>query len=292
MFDLHDLYNKDNENFSIFYHQNSWQQWTKPSTAKIVHFLCVGGGGGGGAGAQAVAGTANRGGGGGGSSSSYISATFPALFLPDILSIWVGSGGTGGTVGNVGSVGGDSYVCVVPEYTPESCIIFASGGNYGINGVAGSAGSGGFAPIANNITRAKFLSLGNFSTAGAAAGVAGNTSTGSNPATQLSNCFLGRGNGGGGTTTSNIVSAAGGGNEAIVLSLIPSSDSSATGSNGYHRWRPFCSSMVVGGGASGTGTGANGANGSIGNGGGGGGAGVTGGAGGKGGDGIIFILSI
>ncbi len=69
--------------------------WTKPTGARIVEIICIGGGGGGGSGRRGADGTA-RAGGGGGAGGAFSTKIFTADLLTSTVAVTVGTGGTGG----------------------------------------------------------------------------------------------------------------------------------------------------------------------------------------------------
>ena len=114
--------------------------WTKPSGAKLVEIILVGGGGGGASGAAAV-GTGACGGAGGGAGGAVVRVLVPADTLGSTVAYSVGSGGSGGSA---------------VSFTGDG----ANGATAGKNGSAGTAstfgnyaagpGGGGSYTAANN----------------------------------------------------------------------------------------------------------------------------------------------
>jgi hypothetical protein len=109
--------------------------WTKPSGAKSVHILCVGGGGGGGYGDRTDAGLPSVSGGAGGGGGRVIDRTIPAAELSATVPVYVGAGGAGGIAYSSGSAaGGDSSFGTLAR---------AKGGGGGEGGSIGGNGAGG-----------------------------------------------------------------------------------------------------------------------------------------------------
>jgi hypothetical protein len=115
--------------------------WTKPTGAKAVEVICLGGGGGGGSGRKgATSTTRNPGSGGGGGALARM--TYDAASLGATETVSVGAGGSGGasqttnsTNGNAGAAGGNSTF---------GNWLYAGGGEGGPGGTDGAQnGSGG-----------------------------------------------------------------------------------------------------------------------------------------------------
>jgi hypothetical protein len=296
----------------------SWQIWTKPSNAKFVNMVLIGGGGGGGAGASSNSGA---GGGGGGGCSAISRVFFHASFLPDRLYVQVGNGGLGGSQSPVvvATSGGISYVSIQPNTTTNNVIVASGAAGGGFGGAGGNGGAAGSAGTAGSIYTASLLtSLGSFQGIAGIAGLAGGTGGGAT----LPSITIGLspyllpitpGLGGCGLNASaglNQDPNIGGRIIGTFSSTISGGTSSPTfagpGSSGYCGLRPnsnsssrltFLSTGGAGGGAGGygsvTGSGGEGGFGGIGSGGGGGGGcffgSTNGGRGGRGGDGIVII---
>ena len=266
--------------------------WTKPTNAKIVNVICIGGGGGGGSGRVGAA-SSNRYGGGGGAGGGYTIATFSTSALNASEVITIGAGGTGGTSvtgtnnGNNGTAGGDT---IFGDY------LQAKGGNSGSGGTtaAGTAGA---------ITNYTVGTLPNIdqSTAAGAAGAAGNAS---NVATQDRYIRPTGGGGGGGISSANArgVGSTGG---SIIANSLPVSISGGSGGNPVGNpggnGNSFSNTIGTGGGGGSAGStdgltnGFNGGNGGMfGAGGGGGGAATdpaSSGAGGNGYNGVCIVIT-
>ena len=132
------------------------QIWNKPRNATMINFVAIAGGGGGGAGFTRTAGTAG-GGGGGGASSGIARFLVSAVFVPDILYVYVGHGGKGGVPGvsaGAGGAGVNSFVTTCPPLTAGTmpplpniiinAVVNAPGGGGG--GAVGAAGTAGTVP--------------------------------------------------------------------------------------------------------------------------------------------------
>lgn len=293
----------------------TWQPWTKPNDAMLIHILCIGGGGGGGGGSRYSITTIPHCGGAGGGSGAVTSMYIPAFLLPDTLYVQVGfrgAGGAGATVNNSngggGGTGGTSYVALYPNSTLiGNLLLYANGGGGGgggnTNGGTGSLfGSAGTAAVNS---AALYLALGQFTSTAGQNG--GNYSSNVGQSITISSITNGGATGGGSQNNGTTLVVAGDINSPSAL--IPYLTSLAggvgngtsvniAGKNGYNVKKPLIYVSGSGGGASTssvTGASGNGGNGAIGcGGGGGGGASGTspaGGAGGRGGDGIVIITS-
>jgi hypothetical protein len=290
----------------------SWQPWTKPNDALLIHILCIGGGAGGGSGRLATANAIKYGGGGGGS-SAVTSMYVPAFLIPDTLYIQVGVGGAGGaaqtvntTNGNNGSAGGVSYVALYPSYTGTgqrgNLLLSANGGAAGQGGTTttGTNAAGGTATAVGS-TSPFYLGLGQFTST---AGQAGSSSATGGVPTALTISGITCGGAAGSVVRFGPIASAGG--DIITPSnLIPyltslsggvgnGTSTTILGNNGYAVKKPLMYIGGTGGGSSLSSSVGTGGNGSIGSGGGGGGASnnIAGsGAGGNGGDGIVIITS-
>jgi hypothetical protein len=297
---------------------SSWQSWTKPNDAMLIHILCIGGGGGAGGGC-ALSGT-NQSGGGGGAPGGISSMFVPAFLIPDTLYLQIGAGGLGGASvtngnnGNAGQVGQPSYVAFYPSYTGTSQVgnlLISSSLNTAGAGVGGSGGNltggQGASPTVVSVgaTAPFYLGLGQFtSTQGTAAAGRANNSVASAPGIDITVTAITTGGCSGGGTNSNPGSGVGsGGNIVSPSSLIPwlttvqgtrgnFYSGRASADNGYTVIKPLQFLGGGGGGGDYTNQGGNGGNGSTGCGGGAGGSAASyGGRGGNGGNGIVIITS-
>ena len=233
----------------------SVRDWVKPRGASMVRMLLIGAGGGGRAGS-----TIN--GGAGGGSGAITEWVGPAIFIPDVLRVSIGSGGASAISG-----GATSIVYQAKDGTGYT-LLTASGGT----------GTGG-AASANNYFGASgiFSSIAGQSGAAQATAITASTTT-----------FLSGGAGGAG--------AAGSVGSSVACNYgYPTITGGAllggAGGDGFFITQPIMLGAGGAGGGGSTTTGGVGGAGGIGCGGGGGGrgSGVAGGAGGRGGDGAVFI---
>lgn len=104
--------------------------WTKPTNARIIDILLIGGGGAGGAGGNS---TNTAGGGAGGAGGGLYQCSFRATEIPGSLNIQVGQGGISGTQN-----GSQSHVA-----NGATVLVRAT---FGSNGGGGSGGGGGGSP--------------------------------------------------------------------------------------------------------------------------------------------------
>lgn len=316
MIDFFNLTDSSTNN-QIFYCSSSggtaWQVWSKPSNAKFVKFVVIGGGGGGGSGRGSSINTGAGGGGGGCSGASF--GFFPANVLPDKLYISVGKGGTGGASSgggssNSGGAGEISYVCVLPSTASANVVMqsgaAAAGGGFGGSGsVGGAGGSAGSVWAANSV----FSVLGIIT---ALAGQGGATGGQISVGTNITAASFLTGGASGAYVPSNATSYSGGsivfgGSVPTLLGSQNSSGDAPDASGGFSFGIPdfgsstehiFISSGGAGGGSSNANpsaaSGGDGGNASFGSGGGGGGAcyNGNGGAGGRGGNGLVIINCI
>lgn len=133
------------------------QSWIKPQGASFVFFTLIGGGGGGG-------GFDSVDPGGGGGTGAVTNFMCPAFFIPDQLTVMVGTGGAGGSVGAQGVVGRESSIYYDVKAKESYLLLSALAGSGGFTGASG--GAGGSAMSANAFTAMGFLN--------AVAGDAGN----------------------------------------------------------------------------------------------------------------------
>lgn len=300
----------------IFYPQGGTvaqgvQIWNKPRNATMINFVAISGGGGGGAGLTRTAGTAGAGG-GGGASSGIARYLVPAVFMPDILYVYVGNGGKGGvpavSAGN-GAAGVNSWVTTCPPLTagtqpPLPNIIINSGVNVPGGGGGGAVALAGAAGTVPSIALVQPHHLyGNWLATVGLVGVAGGAHTGANgtAVTAWAANMFSPGAGGGGISTT--VDFTGGavnltaryvvaGETEMATTAIPAGVANGgNGNAGRKSIYPFLNSGGSGGGTDNDGQGGHGGTGGYGCGGGGGGAGATGGNGGNGGDGLVVISS-
>lgn len=244
-------------NFQIFYDSGDW---VKPRGASLVRFLLIGAGSGGSSGTAAA-------GGGGGGSGAVTSWIGPAIFVPDVLRIDVGSGGTSGAAGNTTSViyqqkDGTGYT-----------LLSANAGSAAGTGTAGGVGGTAFAGL-------PFASSGIWNSFAGQNGATASTSLAASTTTFVSG-------GGGG---SSAVGTAGGGVTGQWGESVPTTTAggSAVASRGRDSLLtfPFYSLGGAGGSTNDT-VGTAGGNAGIGSGGGGSGEDAL--TGGRGGDGLVVV---
>lgn len=310
------MYRGDVQSFFNSSNSQYWQTWNKPAGVTMVHMTAIAGGGGGGGGHCRAAG--NPGGGGaGGACSGIATLLVPAIFLPDVLYVQVGSGGAGGTnsatpgtVGGAGGNGSNSYVSLATSSVIPA-IILASGANAPGGGGGGTSlvgGTGGAVPTVATIAAVGPIGkLGVWPNTGTATnngyvGLVGAAATTSSAGVSVSNGWnvipFTPGAGGGGQSGSTDFN---GGAVNIQASLaLPDGFITAngivpgpgqSGNPGIQLFKPFLGSGGAGGGSSATASAGHGGKGAIGCGGGGGGSGVVSGMGGAGGPGAVIIVS-
>lgn len=268
-----------------------FRPWQKPRGCSWIFGLVFAAGGGGGRpNTGAVAGA------GGGAAGAFTKFLMPALALPDILYISVGTGGLGATANNTAGVGGNSTVIsTVPASTSGFNIVQVNGGN---GGAAATTGGTGTSATAVNGAYPMWAFGFTAATTSGAGGNGGASGAGGSAVTWASAGIPTCGGGGGGG--GNAANTAGGAITGVGPVPTLSGVSAGNGLDGFGFNRPiiltpsmsymqFCFSGGVGGGASNGGTGGSGGRGAYGCGGGGGGGGVTTGNGGNGGDGLVLM---
>lgn len=265
MLDIFNTPTPQGANYQEFYGGGTARDWVKPRGASMVRFMLIGAGGGGG---QANSG-AGSGGGGSGAVTSWIG---PAIFIPDVLRVFIGVGGVQGTNGSATTI-----VYQAKDGTGYT-LLTANGGTSATTNTTGGAGA---TASANNF----FGAAGIFVSTAGQAGTAGSTTASGASQTASSTTFLSGGAGGaggsgglGGSVTPN-----------YGYTALPQTTAGGTvaGANGYFITQPILVGCGGAGGSTSTGVGSNGGRGGIGCGGGG--AGEDGTAGGRGGDGAVFI---
>jgi hypothetical protein len=260
---------------------NTVYTWSKPTNAKRVRVICIGGGGGGGSGRVGDAG-GDRWGGGGGSGGNWSTIDIDATLLGLTETVTVGAGGGGGAVagvaagnGNAGAAGG---------HTSFGSWCSAGGGGAGAGGSAAN-GTAGAVNTANGLT---------FSGAIGGAGAAGAAGAGGNV---TSGFAAAGGAGGGGISSADAVGNGGTGGAVRGPTVTINGGSGAAGGDGTSRTAYFPYGGAGGGGGPSSKTAnatAGGKGGLYGGGGGGGGAGLTtfnSGKGGDGADGIVVVIT-
>jgi hypothetical protein len=248
--------------------------WTKPTGARLVHYLLIGGGGGGGAGRRSLQNNSLCGGGGGAGGGITAGYVDPA-FLGSTETITIGAGGTGAvdsadnTNGAAGTAGGESSF---------GSFIKARGGSAG-GGASSSPGGAGAAT-----TLASLFYGTNASTAAGAGGALSSTP----PSNAAASVYLPTGGGGGGargSSTNGVGSK--GGDIGQTNTGITSAPAIAAGTNGPAGIRSQSSWAGTGGGGGSMSSdnavlaGFSGGNGGLYGGGGGGGSGAANSAGGS-----------
>ncbi len=274
-------------NVQIFTSTTSAGTWTKPTGAKIIEIIAIGGGGGGGGGSldtATVFGSGGAGGGGGG----YSKVTLRADSVTTTINVIVGAGAAGGA-GRTTSQG-NGIAGTTGGTTSFSTYVVALGGSGGAGGIVdnggATAGAGGIGMTYTGGAGGAGATS-NDATGGSGASVATVAPTGGGAGGVVNN---GNGGNGGARTTITHTGGAGGGNDAAQAGSAGTSFISNEGIGG---------TGGGGGEASQTPTPANGGAGGAGGayGGGGGGGGSTpstsfvGGAGGRGGDGIVIVIT-
>ena len=238
--------------------------WVKPRGASMVRIMLIGGGGGGGNGTS----TSGGGGGGSGAVTSWIG---PAIFIPDILNIRVGSGG-------VANSSGDPCYIYYRASNGDNLLLRANGGT----GSTGTSGGGGASAMTNN----QFTASGIFTSIAGQNGSNGSATTIGASVTASTTTFLSGGAGGSGGSTSS----GGGVTPNFSYTPLPTTPNGGTvaGANGYFITQPILVGCGGAGGTTSTSIGSAGGQGGIGCGGGGAGEDATTG-GGRGGDGAVFV---
>lgn len=297
--------------------------WTKPTGAKLVRIILIGGGGGGGAGVVAAV-SSGRSGGSGGSAGGVADIFLAASQLGATETVTIGAGGAGGaTSAGPGTFGSPT---TFGGATPQTGKASTFGGAGGLGGTSTTTG-GTTAIVAGNITTVNSISYYNqYYTPGS--GSSGSAIAGSGAGLPGAGAIYGPGTGGGAAaiSSSNVDSAAAalrrgalGGNSAFGSFGMFVQDSTGinggaqptvstngaaggAGSSGSSTYSSTVQIFGAGGGggntgsgaASGTNGGTGGAGGANGGGGGGGGPATTGstqGSGGVGGAGAAFIIT-
>jgi len=260
------------------------QVWAKPRGASMVYIQAIGAGGGGGNGFTRASGV-QGGGGGGGGGAGIGTLLVPAYLLPDILYVFVGSGGLA-TIAGV-----DSVVSFYPSASSPS-LIYGPGGNAGGTGT-GAAGGAASGIVAAPTTATRFLNMGLFVGYAGSDGPAGGVSGVGADSAALATGITCGGASGAGVSVLDVTTAGGQvtGITNYLQNVSAGADPGGAGNLGNTSFAPLCATGGSGGGSGGVVVGGAGGAGGVGSGGGGGGAGTTGGAGGRGGDGIVIIIS-
>lgn len=142
--------------------------WVKPTGAKFVKVICVGGGGGGGAGRNGGSGAEARQGGAGGGGGARGVALYDAASLSGTETVVVGAGGAGGagtTTGNNGNSGNPGGA------SSFGSLLYAGGGGAGYRGAIHGAAAGGGGGGGWNFKSGAAVTGGNGSTSAGTAGV-------------------------------------------------------------------------------------------------------------------------
>ncbi len=162
--------------------------WTKPTGAKSVRVVLIGGGGGGAAGAKGLAANGPTGGPGGGG-AGITDYSFSADNLGATETVFVGAGGTGGAAQTANGTPGNNGAAGQPTYFGDWIQATGAGGTAGKSTTGGDAGNG--------------LTSGGGAGAGYTAGGAGQTATPSG--------LYGASGGGGGGSIDSVPTAYNGG---------------------------------------------------------------------------------
>jgi hypothetical protein len=276
-----------------------YQTWPKPRGISMVHILSIDPGSGGGGGFSGATST-QRGGGGSGTSGCIASLLIPAVFIPDLMYIFVASGSSGGAAGVSGGNPSYNAIMAYPGVSNNNyACIFSSnstgpgGGGHGTASAGGSADAAESAnPIISSVLTAGIGMLASIGTSGGNIGGASGVGTVCSPS-KIVSCVM-PGGGGAGCTSGNVDSAGGGISSSTsipwLLAGIPGGAAGGgRGNDGFATRSPLFFTGGTGGGSFSAGTGGAGGNGAIGCGGGGGGGGITGGAGGNGGNGLVVV---
>jgi hypothetical protein len=253
--------------------------WTKPTGAKSVHVVCIGGGGSGGGGSKSASGAISSGG-AGGAGGSYSQATIPASALPDtaitVLVAAAVNGGDGAVSNSLNGSNGSNG-----NNSAFGTFVVARGGGGGLAGRTSQTGQGGA------LGNARGIFIGGTSGGGSTA--VGTTPT---PAT------AGGGGGAGGAgftiTPANVAGNIGGDNN-VTVGGTAGANTGGNGGNGgsLGAGLPFAGAGGGSGGFSTTVGGGNGGNGGLyGGGGGGGAAALNNFPSGRGGDGAAGIVVV
>jgi hypothetical protein len=284
--------------------------WTKPTGAKSVEVVCVGGGGGGGGGPGGTG--SSLGGGGGGGGASVARAVYRGTDLDATVAVTVGAAGSGGAgstsnPGSAGGNGGSSSFGTLTGYgggggEGGSALNNLGGGGAGIGSSASGTSAGTPAALAaNGIAGQGAPSVANGTphsaewggAAGAGANAGGSFANGG-----AGSVFGGPGGGGGGAVNSSNVGQSG--NEGGKNNYTSSGggalgSAGVAGGAGSATPKPYCGSGGGGGGGGTNAVGAAGGAGGPGAGGGGGGAASgashAGGTGGAGGAGYVLVIT-
>jgi hypothetical protein len=255
-------------NYQEFYGGGTTRDWVKPRGASMVRFMLIGPGGGG---ADWIH-TSFTGGGSGGS-GAITQWIGPAIFIPDVLQVFIGAGG----VGNSSAAAASTTITYQQKDGTGYTLLTARGGT----GSASNAGGAGGSASANNYFGASGIYANTVGNNGRNVDVGGSFRGAS---------FLIAGAPGTSQPTVNggyVEGSFGYPDIAGGLGTV-----GGNGRNGYFITQPFFLGFggSGGGGSTGPGAGGNGGNGGIGCGGGGAGRSDTArGFGGRGGDGAVFV---
>lgn len=267
MLDVFNTPTPQGANYQEFYGGGTVRDWVKPRGVSMARFMLIGAGGGGGGGNS----TSGSGGGGSGAVTSWIG---PAIFIPDVLRVFIGAGGVQGTNG------GATTLVYQAKSGGGYTLLTANGGTSGSTATSGGTGA---TASTNNFFGAAgiFVSIaGQTGSAGSATGAGANQTA--SPTT-----FLSGGAGGAGA----LANTGGGVTPNYAYTVLPPTTAGGTvpGADGYFIAQPILVGAGGAGGSTSTTIGSNGGRGGIGCGGGG--TGEDGVTGGRGGDGAVFIWS-
>lgn len=255
MLDVFNTPTPQGANYQEFYGGGTTRDWVKPRGASMVRMLLIGGGAGGRTGSTSARGA----GGGSGAITQWIG---PAIFIPDVLRVFIGAGGASD------SAGANTTITYQAKAGTAYTLLTANGA---ASNTAGTASSNNF-----------------FGASGIFKSVAGQAGA-SNANSSSTTTFLQGGSGGGSNTTSNGFAVTPNFSYPVLSGGLGTVG--GQGNNGYFFAQPIMLGVGgSGGGGSTTAAGGGGGNGGIGCGGGGGGRCTSGTSlGGRGGDGAVFI---
>ena len=260
-------------NYQEFYGGGSTRDWVKPRGASMVRIMLLGAGGGA-SGGSPPTGVGGKGG-GSGAVTQWIG---PAIFIPDVLRIYIGAGGVGGSPTGEGANGEATNIIYQAKDGTGYTLLTANAGQGGDFAGSGTGGTGG-AASSNNF----------FGASGIFKSVSGDDGKANGlPVTASTTTFL---CGGASGSTSFGSPGAAVNSRSGYPSLAGGLADGGAGASGFFLTQPIMFGYGGSGGGGKVGSsGGKGGNGGTGCGGGGGGVGSgNSGVGGRGGDGACFI---